>query len=308
MASVVVVIELVAERPHPGSLEALGQARRIGSELGATVYALAPCARAPGYGEDDLIAQLSKHGADKVLLATDGAYGAPMRWGTHGPLVQAACAQLRPSLVLAASTPGARDLAPRVAAGLGAALLADGWLDVLAVGEGELMLFDGSGDNARQLDGQLEFPVVALVPPGRYASAAGDDEAEVEVLEVQPPAPNDFEDLGPAAEQPPSAAVIGEGAAADEIAAALGAAREAGGCTTLAIAVAPGLVELALTEAEVKVAVGEGAEKCVHARYALGGEVGKAAHALAEAARAELAKRAAAAKAAPAPGDGEKAP
>jgi electron transfer flavoprotein alpha subunit len=285
MASLVVVIELVADRPHPGSLEALGQARRIGSGLGATVYALAPCARAPGYGDDDLIAVLSRHGADKVLLATDGSYGGPMRWGSHGPLVQATCAQLRPSLLLAAATPGARDLAPRVAAAMGAALLADGWLDLLTVGEGELLLFDGSGDGARQLDGELEFPVVALVPPGRYATAAGDDEAEVEMVEAKQAAPSDFEDLGPedAATAPPK--VLGDGAAADELAAALGAARDGGGRVALALAVAPRLDALDGALAEVTVAIGEGAGECIHARYALPGEAAAQARALAEAVR-----------------------
>lgn len=283
MASVVVVIELVADRPHPGSLEALGQARRIGSGLGATVYALAPCARAPGYGEDDLIAVLSRHGADKVLLATDGAYGGPMRWGSHGPLVQATCAQLRPSLLLAAKTPGARDLAPRVAAAMGAALLADGWLDLLTVGEGELLLFDGSGDEARQLDGELEFPVVALVPPGRYAIAAGDDEAEVEMVEAKSPAPGDFEDLGPDGAAPPPS-VLGDGPAADELAAAFAAARGVGDRRVpLALAIAPRLEALDASAAEVKVAIGEGAGECEHARYALPGDGAAQARALAEA-------------------------
>src|SRR5262245_14942078 len=125
MASVLVVIELVDDRPRPASLELLGQARRIGSELGATVYAVAACACPPGYGDDDLIAVLSRQGADKVLLATAEVHAGPMRWGTHGAAVMAACELMRPTLVLLSDGEGGRDLGARVAARLGAAAICD---------------------------------------------------------------------------------------------------------------------------------------------------------------------------------------
>src|SRR4051812_5160599 len=115
MASLLVVIELIDDRPRPASLELLGQARRIGSDLGATVYAVAACARPPGYGDDDLIAVLSRHGADKVLLATSETHAGPMRWGTHGGVVLSACGVMHPTLVLLADGDGARDLGGRVA-------------------------------------------------------------------------------------------------------------------------------------------------------------------------------------------------
>ena len=55
--------------------------------LGATVYAIVPCGSKPGYGEDDPIAVLSRHGADKVLVAVEEAHAGPLRWGTHGGAV-----------------------------------------------------------------------------------------------------------------------------------------------------------------------------------------------------------------------------
>jgi len=261
VANLLVLIESAEGKPLPGSLEALGQARRVGSTLGATVYALAPCAEPPGYGDDDLIAILSRHGADKVLLAADEAYRRPLRFGTVGPLLQTACASLPPSLLLAAATDGARDFAPRVAARLGAAYLADAWVDV--DGEG-LALWAGSGAAACRLDGELEFPVVALIPPGRYAVAGGDEEAEVEVIAgAQPLA--DFEELG--AEAARAATVIGDGEAARRLAAILdGAEGEA-----------PLVIELRPASGEprpwaVTVALGDGAAGCAHARYAVEGD------------------------------------
>ena len=61
-----------------------------GSSLGATVYAVAACDRTPGWGEDDLVAALSRHGADKVLLAAGPAHAGPLRWGGHGALLSQA--------------------------------------------------------------------------------------------------------------------------------------------------------------------------------------------------------------------------
>ncbi len=274
MANLLVLIEVVDGRPLPGSLEALGQARRVGSTLGATVYALAPCAESPGYGDDDLIAVLSRHGADKVLLATDAAYRAPPRFGTHGPLLAQACASLPPALLLAAATDGARDLLPRVAARLGAAYLADAWVGV----EGdELMLFEGSGAAAHRLDGELEFPVAALIPPGRYAPARGDEEAEVEVLPGAPPA-GDFEDLGGEAAR--AALVIGEGEAAAELAAALDGA-PADGTPPLVVELRPASAPEAAAATVVALGADAGSREC--ARYAVEGEAQAIAKALAAA-------------------------
>ncbi len=270
MANILVVIELAGDRVHPGALELLGQARRLGSQLGATVFALAPCAKTPGYSEDDLIAVLSRGGADKVLLATAESFAGPMRWGTHGPLLLSVCAQRRPALLLLAATDGGRDLGARAAALLGAALLVDAWVEADDKG---LTLWDGSGESAHRLDGELEFAVVAEVPPGRYLPGRGDDEAEVEVVTPPPPSPGEFEEIA-ATPEPARVVVLGAGPAAETLGQALGAATAV--APDLAIALLPtepppGESE-AWRRAAVRVALGRDAAACAGARYAVEGD------------------------------------
>jgi hypothetical protein len=267
MANLIVVIELVGERPHPASLEVLGQARRIGTELGATVYAVAPCASRPGYGDDDLIAVLSRHGADKVLFASAAAHAGPMRWGTHGAAILVACATMQPLLLLLADTHGARDLTGRLAARLGAAYLADAWLEI----EGsELALYQGGGGApARRLGGELDFTVVAAIPPGRYATATGGEEAEVELLEVPGFPGPDFAEVDEPATGP-CAAVLGEGAPAAALAEALhGAVGAAGAGTALAVSLGASFDGIS---AAMRVALGHHASACGSAHYAVEGD------------------------------------
>jgi electron transfer flavoprotein alpha subunit len=195
MANVLCVIELHEGKALPVCLEALGQARRLSTRLGATLYAVVPMARAPSYGEDDLIAQLARHGADKVVLVTDEALGGvsdSLRWGTHGPSISMSSDLLPPSIMLFGATPGGREVAPRAAARMGAAFLADAWLEVH---EDRLQAWEGAGAAAHGFEGEIEFPIVATVPPGRYATARGDEEAEVEVL-ASSGRPPDFDELG----------------------------------------------------------------------------------------------------------------
>jgi hypothetical protein len=248
VASLLVVIELVGDRPRPASLEVLGQARRVATGLGATLYAVVPCAAPPGYGEDDVIAVLSRHGADKVLLAVAESHAGPLRWGTHGGAVLTACGLTRAMLVLLADGPGGRDLGGRVASRLGAAALSDAFLEV----EGdEVVLWQGgkaAGAPAR-LEGGLDFRVLALIPAGRYRLAPGDEEAEVEMLE--PPEPErDFEAAGDGGPWP-RCVVLGEGPPADTLLAAL-----------------PGARAEDVAGAELRIAVGAGCQRLL----ALGGE------------------------------------
>ena len=101
------------------SLEVLGQARRLSTELGATLYAVVALPRAPSWSDDDLVATLAAHGADKVVIATDetlGGGGEELRWGTHGAALAAVCDLLSPSLLLFGATPTAREVAARAAA------------------------------------------------------------------------------------------------------------------------------------------------------------------------------------------------
>jgi hypothetical protein len=278
VANLLVVIEFAGDRVHPASLEVLGQARRIGSALGATVFAIMPCAATPGYGEDDLIAVLSRGGADKVLLATSELFAGPARWGTHGPLVLSVCAQLPPTLLLFADTAAGRELGARAAAHLGAAFLTDAWLEIEG---GELRLREG----ARSLEGELDFAVVAQVPSGRYLPATGDEEAEVAVVAPPSPAEGDFEELEIGPERP-LAVVLGAGPAADVLAGALSAPRVGPpGREALAVALLPSVTPLAegpaWRRAEIRVALGPGAGECAGATFGVEGDAAELATELA---------------------------
>jgi len=183
VANILVYIELDGERPLPASLEALALGRVIASTLGATNYALLPCAARPSYGDDDAIAVVSRHGADKVLLITHPTLAGPPLYATHGPVVMGACLALPPTLVLMASTPGSRDVAPRLAAQLAAAYLAEPQIEIDEDGGLTLTRTVCGGRYVRRLRTQdLERPVIVTLDPGRSLELRGDEEAEVVVL------------------------------------------------------------------------------------------------------------------------------
>lgn len=186
MANVLCFMEQHAGELTPSSLEVLGQARRLGSELGATVYAALALERAPGYGDDDVLARLASAGADKVLLLVGEVFGGSAEeptWETHGPAMVAAWDVSQPTIMLVPAVGCGRELAARAAARVGAAFLHDAFVEVR---DGALLLAEPSADGSRRLPADLDYPVVATIPPGRYAVAAGDEEAEVEVLQVAP--------------------------------------------------------------------------------------------------------------------------
>ncbi len=189
MANILCYVELVTSasgghEPTPSSLETLGQGRRLGSALGATVYVAVAMPQAPGYGNDDVLAKLATGGADKVLLLVGDAFARPAvetTWESHGTAMALAWDVCQPAIVLMPSTSAGRELAARTAARAGAAFLHDAFVEMV---DNQLVLAERNRGRARCLHAELEFPVVATIPPGRYAQAAGDDEAEVEVLQA----------------------------------------------------------------------------------------------------------------------------
>lgn len=183
MANILVYIELVDDRPSPSSLEALGEGRRIASFLGATLYAVLPCAVPPHFGDDDAIAVLSRHGADKVILSAGPDLALPALYATHGYTMTAAAERVPPSLVLLAATPGGRDLAPRIAARLGAAFVSEPAVEYGPRTDLVLSRKVYGGVYRRRLaTEEVERPIVATFTPGSYRTAAGSEEAEVIVV------------------------------------------------------------------------------------------------------------------------------
>src|SRR5262245_4256446 len=104
MANVLVYVELEGAHLHPRTLATLGEARRMASTLGASLYALLVCAELPSYDDDDIVAVLSRHGADRIVLVASPALRGPGLFAVHGPAVLSACAQLRPALLLFPAT------------------------------------------------------------------------------------------------------------------------------------------------------------------------------------------------------------
>ena len=188
MANILVYIEMDGDRPSAPSLETLGEGRRIATYLGATLAAVLPCAVPPRYHEDDAIAVLSRHGADKVVLSPGPALGVPTLHATHGSTLSAATDRMSPALVMLAATPGGRDLAPRVAARLGAAYVPEPSVEYGS--RGDLVLTRavyGWAFRRRLAADECERPIVVTLTPGSYAPARGDEEAEVIVLDGSEP-------------------------------------------------------------------------------------------------------------------------
>ena len=296
MANVLCVVELLQGRALPVSLEVLGQARRLSTELGATLYAVVALPRAPSWSDDDLVSTLAAHGADKVVIATDETLGGgeELRWGTHGAALAAVCDLLSPSLLLFGATPAAREVAARAAARIGAAYLHEAWVDAV---DGALVLFEGAGAEARTLEGELEFAVVATVPAGRYTAALGDDEAEVEVVATSGRGP-DFEELGSEADARAPAVVVVDDetrAAGESLARALGG-EVAEGRVEARLVISLGLPSpAAAVGVERRVRLGAGGGDDVD--YVVAGDPAKLAEALARAVAASDAKADAGAKA-----------
>ncbi len=183
VANILVYIELSGDRPSDASLEALGEARRIASFLGATLYAVVACASPPRYASDDAIAVLGRHGADKIVLCGGPDASTPPTYLTHGSSLAAALERVPAALIVMAATPGGRDLAPRVAARLGGAFVPEPTIEY--GGASELVL--SRAVYGRRYDRRLsamdvERPIVTTLTPGWYPPAAGDDEVDVILL------------------------------------------------------------------------------------------------------------------------------
>ena len=174
----------------PASLEALGQARRLGTAFGLSVYALVPLPSAPDSGDEDLTARCGRYGADKVVMLTgEGMQSeSEMRFAGYAGALLAACAQLPPRMLMLGDTPAARDIAPRLASRLGAAFLPRG--AALEI-DGELVFCDETGNHVTVDSEPLLIegmppppppPVLLTVPPGRFPLAAGTQDAEMLIV------------------------------------------------------------------------------------------------------------------------------
>jgi electron transfer flavoprotein alpha subunit len=134
---------------------------------------------------DELVAALGRGGADKVVLVAaaidrDG----PALWATIGSALAAACEELRPALVVFAATAVGADVAPRLAARLGAAFAAHCVVETGPRGE---VVFSrnvyGGGFRRRLALDDLDRAAVVTVAPG-HATARGASDAELLMFEL----------------------------------------------------------------------------------------------------------------------------
>jgi len=101
------------------SLEAVSEARRLASALGASVESVLV-----GSGVEGLAAELGRHGADKVHVFDDPALASYATEAYARALAQV-IQKVKPTAVLVPFTAMGKDLAPRVAARVGAGLASD---------------------------------------------------------------------------------------------------------------------------------------------------------------------------------------
>jgi len=164
------------------TLELLGKGRELADARGGRLVAVAL-----GHGVEGLAVPLAEHGADLVVLADHPAL-APYTTDAHAEVLSGLVEQRRPWLVLVPSTAWGRDLAPRVAARLGAGVATD--LEALWVEDGRLL--GRRPMYTRKVMGTVEYvgegPHLAVVLPKVFPPAGRQEgrDAPVERVEVQP--------------------------------------------------------------------------------------------------------------------------
>ncbi|MFH0902344.1 MAG: electron transfer flavoprotein subunit alpha/FixB family protein [Pseudomonadota bacterium] len=194
MANIHVHIEVVNDRPGEPSLQVLGEGRRIATFLGATLYAVVPSAT--GLKRDSpLVELLGKHGADRVISATGPELAGPPLFACHGFAMTAVCEQIPAALVLLAATSGGRDVAPRLAARLGAAFFADAAVEYGPHGEVVLSRRAQVGTARRRLAIEnLAWPVVATLSPSSCRKSNGGGPVDVIAVPLSQRPPPPFEE------------------------------------------------------------------------------------------------------------------
>jgi len=196
MASIVVYIELRAGAVTRPSRFAVAEARCVADRAGATVYALFTVGALAQSAIDQIAAEVSAAGADRILCSSAEALGGPPLDLTHGGLLAQVAAHLRPLLFLFPAGGSGTELGPLLAVRIGAAYLANATIDIVAdTSAGDppmervlLSRWRAAGDAQRRVDvGELERPVVASLACGSVPALLGEPYAEVEMLPCPEP-------------------------------------------------------------------------------------------------------------------------
>jgi electron transfer flavoprotein alpha subunit len=161
--SVLVFVEQRDGQLRSVSREALGEASRLAATLGGPVVGVCCAASDPG------VAALGEAGAEQVHLATHAEFGRYDGAG-YAAAVAAAVKAVNPAAVLFSASSIGKDLAPRVAARLGAGLASD--CVALSADGGRLVatrpVFAGK---AMQKVGFSKGPAILSLRPKAFATA-----------------------------------------------------------------------------------------------------------------------------------------
>jgi electron transfer flavoprotein alpha subunit len=176
VATILAFAEARDGRLRRASLETVSEARRLAQKLGgASVEAVLV---APG-GEA-LAGELAAHGADRVRLFDDAALSAYATEPYSRALAQAV-AEAKPAIVLVPFTAMGKDLAPRVAARLGAGLASD--CVAFEVKDGRLQarrpVYAGKAYATVEWDGE---PQMATLRPNVFPLEPRDEARKAEVV------------------------------------------------------------------------------------------------------------------------------
>src|SRR5262245_45514212 len=115
MANLLVFIDVRDGAATAPSRFALGEARRVASELGATVYAVLATGPITQEAVGGLTYALGSAGADKVLFCSDPALRHPPLDVTHGRLLTTLADRLQPVLSLFPAGATGPELGPPLA-------------------------------------------------------------------------------------------------------------------------------------------------------------------------------------------------
>ncbi len=175
MATILTFAEQRDGKLRRSALETVSEARRLAGPLGAAVAAVVI-----GPGGESLAGDLAAHGADAVHVFDDPGFAAYATESYARALAQAV-GETKASVVLIPFTATGKDLAPRVAAKLGAGLASD--CVALAVKDGRLTarrpMYAGKAYATVEWAGE---PQVATLRPNVFALAQPDASRPAQVV------------------------------------------------------------------------------------------------------------------------------
>jgi electron transfer flavoprotein alpha subunit len=193
VANIVVFAEIRRGEPTAASRFAVSEARRMASELGATVYAVMTVGPASEAVIENHAQLMGRAGADRILCCADVALEGALLDATVGPFLTALVQRLQPALTLFPAGAIGPALGPPLAIRLGGVYHPRACLEV-ARDEAGLRL---SLRRFRASDGAVRTvsvadpgrrPVVATLPSGPEPGERGQAVVEVEMLPfVAPP-------------------------------------------------------------------------------------------------------------------------